>query len=99
MSAYIELVACYNPYGETPQLFKAPAWSNLKLGDKVIVETFDDEHDGTAEMTVEKSYVIDSDAEDEMAFILTLSRESLPLRKVLKKVTYTEFKYKEDDNE
>lgn len=96
MADYIDLVACKHMNNDRVFLFRAPQFTHLDKGDKVIVET---KH-GNAEATVEASYTVDPDDNDLMELILSLSGAELPLRKVLKKIKYIDFEYKEDeDNE
>lgn len=76
-------------------VFRAPAWSNLFKGDKVIVET----RKGESEAIVEKAMTVDISDEDEFEFILIASGVTLPLKKVLKKVIYREFEYEKEVSE
>lgn len=92
---YIDLVLCKHDGHEKFFLFCAPAFSGLKKGDRVIVETIK----GESEATVERSYTISKERDDEFEFILVASGAYLPLRKVLKKIEYIEFEYEEESNE
>lgn len=94
MSEYIDLVVCKHYGNDTPFLFQAPAWSHLKEGDRVVVDTRKGEH----EATVVFSDCVDVES-DEMNLAICASNATLPLRKVLKKVVYREFEYKEDEDE
>lgn len=93
MVDYIDLVACKHMNNDKAFLFHAPKFTHLDKGDKVIVET----KKGNAEATVEASYTIDPDDNDLMELILSLSGAELPLKKVLKKIKYIDFEYKEDE--
>lgn len=93
MADYIDLVACKHMNNDRSFLFKAPKFSYLDKGDKVMVET---KH-GNAEATVEASYTIDPEDNDLMKLILSLNGAELPLKKVLKKIKYIDFEYKEDE--
>ena len=42
-SNYCDLVICTNKENSSTHMFQAPAWSGLKKGDDVIVETKDNE--------------------------------------------------------
>ena len=95
MADYIDLVACKHMNNDRSFLFKAPKFSYLSKGDKVIVET----KRGNAEATVEASYTTDFNNDTELLeLIIALSGAELPLKKVLKKITYREFDYMEEDD-
>ena len=91
---YIDLVVCHHDSSDHPYIFRAPAWSYLKKGDRVIVET---KH-GEKEATVERSYTTDKVGED-LDFILIASGATVPLKKVLKKVTYQTYEYEDEEDE
>ena len=93
MADFIDLVGCKHSNNDKVYLFYAPKFTHLDKGDKVIVET----KKGNAEATVEASYTIDPDYNDLMELILSLSGAELPLKKVLKKIKYIDFEYKEDE--
>ena len=96
MANYIDLVACKHANNDKVFLFRAPRFSYLNKGDMVIVET----KNGESEATVEASRTVDLHDNDFVEFICCLSGAELPLKRVLKKVTYREFDYmEEDDNE
>ena len=93
MDKYIDLVICKMSDNVIhPSVFRAPAWSHLDEGEKVIVET----DKGETEATVVRSYTIEKNSA-EMDFIMVASGTTLPLKKVLKKVKYLDFEYKEDE--
>lgn len=92
MTDFMDLVICNHQGNPKSFIFRAPAWSNLKAGDKVIVET----KKGESEATVVKSYTIDRIDKSAFDFILTASGVSLPLKRVLKKVTYKNFIYTDE---
>ena len=80
--------------GEKPSLYSAPAWSNIKQGDKVIVET----DAGESLETVEGVFSARTDDEfHELDFILVVSGASLPLKKVLAKATYLTYEEEKID--
>lgn len=89
---YIDLVVCKHDNNPKSFIFRAPAWSHLKKGDLVIVET----QKGEKEAIVERSYTTNRSSE-ELDFILISSGATIPLKKVLKKVTYKKLIY-EDEN-
>lgn len=81
---FIDLVVCKNH----PHVFQAPAFSQLKEGDKVVIEIKNE--DETA--IVERVYTARKSG-DELDFILTASGTMMLLKKILKKIDYTEFKF------
>lgn len=95
MSEYIDLVICKHGNNPNAFIFQAPEWSTLKAGDKVIVET----KKGEAEATVERVYTVNTTDKEEFEFIMMASGASLPLKKVLKKVTYKVFRYEDEGSE
>ena len=94
MSNYIDLVACKHPNDNRAYLFKAPNFSHLKNGDKVIVET----RLGEKEVEVVATYTIGSDQDELLSMIIALSGAEIPLKRVLKKITYREFEYEEEES-
>ena len=92
MRDYIDVVVCRHDGGEKPFVFRAPAWSHLNEGDKVIVETYK----GESMATVLKCASVAKDSE-ELDVIVSASGASLPLKKVLQKVKFIDFQY--DDEE
>lgn len=80
---FIDLVVLKNH----PHVFQAPAFSQLKDGDKVVIESTKEE---TA--IVERVYTARKSG-DELDFILIASGTSLPLKKILKKIDYTDFEF------
>ena len=92
MSEYIDLVICKHGNNPNAFIFQAPEWSALKTGDKVIVEN----KKGESEATVERVYTVNTKDREEFEFIMMASGATLPLKKVLKKVTYRDFKYENE---
>ena len=91
MADYIDLVAVVNQAGQRPFLFQAPAWTYaLKPGTEVVVETVNGE---------KKGVVVDSITvrigREELDFIVKAMNATLPLKKVLGVLEYTELKYPE----
>lgn len=86
---YIDLVLC-EQCGRN-FLFQAPAWSGLKKGDSVVVDTKFGERpaDVVAVMT------IDGENEEAMNFMRAATGAHLPLRKVIRKAVFIELKYAE----
>ena len=84
---YIDLVVLK----DAPMLCQAPAFSNLKAGDTVVVKT----PDCFMTRTVERVYTAKKKGDD-LDFILSASGQELPLPKVLKKVIYKDFEYEDE---
>jgi len=85
---YIDLVLCKHDGNNNNFLFYAPAWSNLKEGDRVIVNTQYGESDAVVVATNCVEY-----KDDDYNFIIKATGATKPLRKVLKKVEYRELNY------
>lgn len=81
---FIDLIVLKNHH----HVFQAPAFSQLKKGDKVVIEST--KEDETA--IVERVYTTRNSG-DELEFILTASGTSMPLKKILKKIDYTDFEF------
>ena len=100
MVEYIDLVLVSYEEGKIPSLCQAPAFSHLKVGDRVIYqcndEEMDDEYD-EMDGIVEALYTINKTDTEEFDFIIK-AHGSFPLHKILRKVNYTTFEYKEDDD-
>ena len=94
MRTYIDLVACKHPNYNKAYLFKAPQFSHLEKGDKVIVET----ENRDAEAEVVATYTIGGDDDELWSMFIALSGAEIPLKKVLKKITYREFKFEEEES-
>lgn len=88
---YIDLVLCVHSENGRPFLFSAPAWSYLKSGDEVIVEA----RAGLAKATVIDCRTVENDS-DELMFCVECAGATLPLKRVMRKVTYREFTYPEE---
>ena len=92
MDKYLDLVVCKYGALDKISVFRAPRWSYLNEGDRVVVEL----EKGQIEATVVRSYTIEKNSA-EMDFIIVASGTTLPLKKVLKKITYKDFEYEEDE--
>ena len=95
MSDFMDLVICKHDNNSKVFIFRAPAWTGLKKGDRVLVET----KKGEAEATVEKTYTVDVSNKDSFEFILMAGGVSLPLKRVLKRVMFIELDYKDEGGE
>ena len=90
MSNYVRLVACRHDGNDKPYLFEAPADSYIEDGTEVLVET----RRGNQRATVIGSQFAEVGS-DMYNFLLEVSGAKLPLKHVLGKFTFTEYKYKE----
>ena len=95
MNDFMDLVICKFDSNHNLSIFSAPAWTCLKKGDRVLVET----KKGEAEATVEKTYTVDVSNRDAFEFILMAGGVSLPLKRVLKRVMFIELDYKDEGGE
>ena len=74
-------------------LFQAPAWSGLRPGDKVIVET----ENGDKTATVLGCTTCDNDKNNkDTAFMLVLANATWPLKKVKARIDVVNFKYENE---
>ena len=91
---YIDLVLCQHSPDGKPYLFVAPAWSYLKSGDSVLVET---------RCGLKDAVVVDCITEavesEYIKFAVACVGASLPLKRVMSKITYKDFDYTEDKKE
>ena len=95
MREYIGLVTCKHGDDSKVLLFETPPWADLQKGDGVLVETTK----GYCEATVECAFTARlSDTFHELDFILSACGATLPLKKVIAKVTYHKYQYEEDEN-
>lgn len=87
--AYVDLVLCSD--NKQTCLVVAPRFSYLKTGDEVIIES----KQGAKKVKV-KDVLSVNDESEIFKFVVAASGATLPLRKVLKKINYENFNYKED---
>ena len=76
-------------------MFRAPAFTHLTKGDLVVVET----KKGEQMAMVVSSITLSNDDADEIDFIMNATGADSDVKKVLRKVVYKDFEYKEDDHE
>ena len=91
---YKDYVLCKLDSSEKPYLFYAPRFSHLKKDDRVIVET----QKGEKEATVLGSMTLGENEEDAIDFIVHATGATI-IKRVLKKITYSDLEYEEADNE
>lgn len=90
---FVDLVVCTHDDDETSKLylFQAPAWSRLKYGDRVIVDT----RHGKSRATVQTAITMEQGSEPFKGMVL-IAGATLPLRKVLGKYEFFDFAYDTD---
>ena len=90
--AYIDLVLVKQIASDVLYLFQAPAWSHLKKGDRIYVDT----RYGEAEGKVINSQTVSKDS-SEFVFAVDCCKAKLPLRKVIAKFETTTLVYNDDE--
>ena len=90
---YIGLAVCQQDNSKRPELFETPVWSSLKEGDRVIVESTTG---GSYAVVLKTLTTVKDDNLHEFDFIRVLCGASLPLKRVLARVTYESFVYEEE---
>ena len=93
MSKYFDFVLCKHENSDRTYLFHAPAWSYLSKGDLVVVDT----KKGEQMAMVISSITLGDDETDKIDFIMNATGADADVKKVLRKVVYREFEYKEDE--
>lgn len=91
---YIDLVLCRHSENGRAFLFAAPAWTRLRVGDLVVVET----RLGRAQAVVVASLTVEQGSE-EFKFAVACAGANVPLKKVISKVTYINYYYAEEDDD
>ncbi len=94
-SDYFDMVLCKVGVSDRAILFRAPAFTHLSKGDRVIVET----RTGTNGAVVMGVHSVDKNDKDEIDFIITACGQGgqEPLRRVLSKCLFHELQYDDDD--
>ena len=86
--ALVEYDKCSRKY-----LFEMPEMARIEKGDEVVVDTVNGEKRARVVSTV--SYI--NDDSEEFKMIGELAGGTNPLRRIIKKVTYNELRYEDDD--
>ena len=93
MSNYVQFVVCQHIDDSKKYLFYAPAFSDIKIGDDVLVDT----QFGEKKATV--LAVCTSSSDDlERALRVLAGVEDKPLKRVIGKYQFAKFNYGEDEN-
>lgn len=95
MSNYVQFVVCQHTGDSKKYLFYAPAFSDIKEGDSVLVET----EFGKRRATVLAFCTIcDTGTDVERALRALAGVENKPLKRVIGKYQFVKFNYSEDEN-
>ena len=92
---YVDYVVCQHHHDDRLFLFYAPAWSRLKAGDEVIVDTVR----GQFPAVVVEVSTIQKDDEPLKNMIKRLAGATEPLRRVISKVRFDELTYETEDED
>lgn len=96
MSKYVDLVVAGSPAYDGQFLVTAPAWSGLAKSDEVVIDTVR----GAFPAVVNGVITIDMERDTEiLSLLLLLTKEDLPLKRVLSKVEYRKFEYEEENHD
>lgn len=92
MNKYVQFVVCKQTVDSKKYLFYAPAFSDIKKGDEVLVDT----QFGEKKATV--LAVCTTSSEDvERALRVLTGAEGKPVRRVIGKYKFVKFDYREDE--
>ena len=93
MSKFVQFVVCKHDCEIKKYLFYAPAFSDIKKGDEVLVDT----QFGEKKATV--LAVCNSSSDDvERALRVLAGAEGKPIKRVIGKYNFSKFDYSEDEN-
>lgn len=93
MNNYKQFVVCQHNGDSKKYLFYAPAFSNIKKGDEVLVDTQYGEERATV------LAVCNSSSDDvERALRVLTGAEDKPIKRVIGKYCFVKFDYSEDEN-
>lgn len=92
MNSYVQLVVCQHTGDQKKYLFYAPAFTNIKIGEEVMVDT----QFGEKKATVLAVCTTSSD-DVEISMRVLAGAEDKPLKRVIGKYEFTKFDYREDE--
>lgn len=99
MSNYVQFVVCQYDGESKKHLFYAPAFSDLKKGDEVLLDTQYGKQKATRKATVcAVCTFYDSGTDVEKALRVLAGAEDKPLKRVIGKYQFVKFDYNEDKN-
>ena len=93
MNKYVQFVVCQHTGDNKKYLFYAPAFSDIKIGDDVLVDT----QFGEKKATVLAVCTSSSDDLERVLRVLA-GAEDKPLKRVIGKYQFAKFNYGEDEN-
>lgn len=93
MSRYVQFVVCQHTDSSGKYLFYAPAFTDIKIGDEVLVDT----QFGEKKATVLAVCLSSSEDVERVLRVLT-GTEDKPIKRVIGKYEFKKFKYSEDEN-
>lgn len=93
MYKYVQFVVCQHTGNNKKYLFYAPAFSDIKIGDEVLVDT----QFGEKKATV---LAVCTSASEDMERVLRVlaGAEDNPVKRVIGKYNFVKFDYSEDEN-
>lgn len=92
MNKYVQLVVCQHTGDQKKYLFYAPAFTDIKIGEEVMVDT----QFGEKKATVLAVCTTSSD-DVEISMRVLAGAEDKPLKRVIGKYEFTKFDYREDE--
>lgn len=92
MNKYVQFVVCQHDGNSKKYLFYAPAFSDIKIGDEVLVDTMY----GEKRATVLAGCTSSSPDVERTLRVLT-GAEDKPVRRVIGKYKFVKFDYREDE--
>ena len=94
MNKYVQFVVCQHIGDSKKYLFFAPAFSDIKIGDEVLVDTMF----GAQRATV-LAFCTVSSTEVERTLRVLAGAEDKPIKRVIGKYKFVKFDYSEDEND
>lgn len=92
MNKYVQLVVCQHTGDQKKYLFYAPAFTDIRIGEEVMVDT----QFGEKKATVLAVCTTSSDDVEKILRVLA-GAEDKPLKRVIGKYQFTKFDYGEDE--
>lgn len=93
MNKFVQFVVCQHTGDSKKYLFYAPAFSDIKIGDEVLVDTKFGE-----KMATVLAFCTTSSEDVERALRVLTGAEDKPVKRVIGKYKFSKFDYSEDEN-
>lgn len=93
MNKFVQFVVCQHTGDSKKYLFYAPTFTDIKIGDEVLVDT----QFGEKKATV-LAFCTTSNDDVERALLILAGAEDKPLKRVIGKYQFAKFEYREDEN-